>query len=375
MAEEAIEAPAYKQTTFANMNFEAPAEETPAPEVPAETAAVDNTETPAAAAVETPAEQPTTPAPVEENVSTFNLTFDGAQPTAEIKTEEKPAPTVYNWKEEIKKLDPKEVAKELGLNDFALEINEYLSKGGKAEDYLNAKAIDYGQVSDEELIKDDYKKQFPNLTKDEINRLYNRKYGVTEDMLDDEKEDRLIQLKADGHIKRQSKIQEQQTFKIPDTPILQKDEAYEQWKHQQESLPAAMEQLKNFYVNHDVTKNLNESKRVAVSLGDGVAPFNFSVDQPEVLTKMFTDGGEIWQKVTSTKTGEPDVQKQHLIGLFSFNPEKFMKDIFNYGKQMGVRSKVEEGQNAQKPQAKVLPPELNGNVSYATGKFGDRQRN
>lgn len=321
------------------------------------------------------ATQEATPQP-EENVSSFKLGFEGEETTIPVQSEEpKSAVPVFNFDEELKKVDRKEVLKKLGVNDFALEIDEYLAKGGKASDYLAAKAVDYNQVSDEDLIKEDLKLQYPNLNKSEIDRLYFRKYGITEDMLDDEKEDRTIMLKADGHLKRQQKITEQQKFKIPETPILQKDEAYEQWKAEQESQPAMMEKLKQFYQTHSATKALNESKRVAINLGEGVAPFNFSIENPEFLTNMLTDGGQTWQKLTSTPTGEPDVAKQHLIGLFAANPQKVFQDIFNYGVQMGKRKLVEEGQNAQRPQQKVQPPELNGQASYSAGRFGDRQRN
>lgn len=312
--------------------------------------------------------------PQEDNISSFSLGEEGEQQAAPTTTQvEQPK---FNFEEELKKIDRKELLKKAGVNDFAIELDEYLAKGGKAQDYLNARAIDYTQISDEDLIKSDLKNQYPNLNRDEINRLYNRKYGITEEMLDDEKEDRLIQLKADGHLKRQSKIQEQQTFKIPDTPILQKDEAYELWRQQQEIQPQLMEQLRNYYDTHEATKALNESKRVAVNLGEGVSPFNFSIDRPELLTKMYTDGGETWQRLTSTKTGEPDVQKQQLIGLFAYNPQKFIQDIFTYGQKMGVRKElVEEGQNAQKPQAKVLSTEFNqGFQATGVGKFGDRAR-
>lgn len=363
----ATEAPAYRQTTFSNLNIV----DTPAEETPAETSQEEIVQTPVIAdeiPVVVPAEE------VADNTSNFNFSGENDQSTPEVKPEEKATATVYNWKEEIKKIDKKELLKEAGITDFALEINEYLQKGGKAEDYLNAKAIDYGQVSDEELIKADYKKQFPNLTSQEINRLFTRKYGISEEMTDEEKEDRGIELKADGHLKRQSKISEQQTFKIPDTPILQKDEAYEQWKQQQEAQPVMMEKLKEYYSTHEVTKALNESKKVAINLGEGVTPFNFSIDNPEFLTRMLSDGGETFQKLTSTKSGEPDVAKQHILGLVATNPQKVFQDIYNYGVQMGKRKLMEEGQNATKPQQKVQPPELNGNVSYSTGKFSDKQR-
>ena len=135
-----------------------------------------------------------------------------------------------------------------------------------------------------------------------------------------------------------------------------------------------MDKLKQFYESHDATKALNESKRVAISLGEGIQPFNFSLERPEMITQMWTDGGELANRLMTTKTGEPDVAKQQLIALFSFNPQKFAQDVFNYGVQTGKRKLVEEGQNAQRPQQKALPAEMNGQVSYSTGKFGDKQR-
>jgi hypothetical protein len=310
---------------------------------------------------------------VEENVSTFDL--GEPEQKQDVLTETaQPQPT-FNWKDEIKKLNPKEVAKELGLNDFTLEMNEYLSKGGKAEDYLNARAVDYNNISDEDLIKGDMKRQFPNLSSQQINSFYNKKYGVSEDALEDEREFADTQRSMDAHLIRQKKIVEQSSFKIPEAIIPQiKDEAYEQWKQAQEAQPVLMKQLSDYYSNHQATKALNESKRVAVNLGEGVPAFNFSINNPEALNRVFTDGGETWQKLTSTPTGEPDVPKQHLISLFTHNPQKFVQDIYNYGIQMGKRKLMEEGQNATRPQQKAMPQELN-QTSYGIGKFGDRARN
>ncbi len=366
MSETLTEAPVYKQTTFANMNFEetAPAVEAPIVETPAE---APITETPAAV-TETPAEQ----VPQEENVASFDL---GEPTKVETPQETQTAQPTYNWKEEIKKLDRKEVAKELGLNDFALEIDEYLSKGGSAKDYIEKRGYDWNKVSDEELVKGQLKNEYPDATSQQIDRLYNKKYTQREEDIEEDREDGVLLMKSDARRLRDAKISEQNSFKIPEAIIPQvKDEAYEQWKQMQETQPVMMEKLKQFYEANEATKNLYESKRVAISLGEGVAPFNFSLNNPEALTRMFTDGGETWSKVTSTKTGEPDVAKQHLIGLFSFDPMKYSQDIFNYGVQMGKKKLVEEGQNAQRPQQKAIPPEMNGTASYSTGKFGDKQR-
>lgn len=314
-----------------------------------------------------------TPENTEVAESTFSLAVDGVVKVEEPKpvAEQKP----FNLDEEIKKIDRKELLKKAGVTDFAIEIDDFLLKGGKAEDYLNAKAIDYNKVSDEAIIKADLAKQYPTFSTEQINLMFGRKYSVDELSSDEDKEFASLQLKADAHNSRQQKITEQQKFKIPDTPILQKDEAYEQWKQQQESQPQLMEQFRNYYEQHEATKSLNESKKVAISLGDGVPPFNFTLDQPQVLTQALTDGGVIINKLMTTQSGEPDVAKQQLVTLFSFNPQKFIQDIFKYGQSMGVRKElVEGGQNAQRPQAKVTDMNSNAAPTVSLGKFGDRSR-
>jgi hypothetical protein len=341
--------------------------DTPTP--PAEPIAPPATpDTPSAPAATTPPASPEPPASAD--VSDFNIGIDDDIPA----TSDSPTPPAgqFNFDEELKKIDKKELLKKAGVNDFAIEIDEFLSKGGNAIDYLNAKAIDYNKVSDETLIKSDLQKQYPTFTPQQIDLMFNRKYAVSEDASDEDKEFVSLQMKADAHNSRTTKIAEQQKFKIPETPILQKDEAYEQWKQQQASNSQVMGQYVAFHEGHAATKALNESKRVTINLGEGVAPFHFNIDKPQMITKALTDGGVILNKVTATPTGEPDVAKQHLITLFSFNPEKFIQDIFKYGQSMGVRKElVEEGQNAQRPQAIVTNMKNDGVQTVSVKKFGD----
>jgi hypothetical protein len=313
----------------------------------------------------------------EDNVSEFDLgqpevkTDDGAMPSQEDKKPE------YNWKEEIKKLDLKEAAKELGITDFAIEISEHQKKGGSPEDYIKVHGVNWEKVSDEDMVKEDIRRQYGKDTSpQQIERLYNKKYSQRIEDSDEEKEDGLLLMKADARRMREAEIEKQKSYKFPEaiTPVI-KDEGYDQWKSEKENEKVVSEKINEFYNNHSATKALNESKRVVVSLGEGVPAFNFSVTNPEAITKIYTDGGVTWHKLTSTQTGEPDVPKQHLIGLFSHNPQKFIQDIFNYGVQTGERKKVTEGQNAQRPQAKIASMENNGTVSVGVGKFSDKARN
>lgn len=373
-------APAYKVSTFAEtqkeISVETPAVTTQEPATPAVDGSQAQTtpdstqpaaQQPAAAEAQTP----------EENVSSINIGF-GEEPnqqaaaadTAAAPDQPKTPPT-FNWQEEIKKIPRSELLKAAGVNEFAIEIDEYMGKGGQPLDYLQAKSVDYNKVSDEEIVKSDLHKKYPNLTPEEVHRLFTKKYGTTEYATDDEKQDAELVLKTDAYTARQQLISEQQKFKIPDAVIpQQKDEAYEQWKQQQANQPAAMEKLSRYYNEHQATKSLNESKRVTINLGEGVAPFHFAVDKPEVITQVLTDDGTGWNKLTSTETGEPDVPKQQLITLFAANPQQFIAGIFNYGIKMGEKKLVKEGQNPQKPQAVIASMEGNQTATYRVGTYG-----
>ncbi len=374
MSDQTVEAPVYKQTTFADVQKHIEQAEQV---IPTETTVVNesgNLEVPATEQPTAETTIPTETAPAEENVSAFDL--GEPDPTTTTVTE-KPTftPPSYNLDEEIKKVDRKELLKKVGVSDFAIEMDEYLAKGGNATDYISKKGYDWNKISDEDLVKSDLRNLYPDAQQSQIDRLYNKKYNQRDEDLEDDKEDGTLLMRADARRLREAKITEQNSFKIPDAIIPQtKDEAYEQWKQMQDTQPALMRQLNEFYQNHEATKSLNESKRVAINLGEGVPAFNFSINNPDAVTRMYTDGGETWQKLTSTQTGEPDVAKQQLIGLFSYNPQKFAQDIFNYGVQMGKKKLVEEGMNAQRPQQKPLPQEFN-QTSYGVGKFADKGRN
>lgn len=326
-----------------------------------------------------PEPQPANPSvepaqPSTEDISTSSFQIPG-EPEPQPQEPATPAqPQTFNWKDEVKKLNRTEILKELGVTDSAIQVDEHLRNGGKLFDYLHANSVDYNNVSEEDLLKEKYKKQFPNLTQPEVNRLFVRKYGVTEDMTEEEKEDRVLQLKADGYTERQARIEEQKKFKIADNPIIHTDEKYEEWKQAQSNYDKTLNEIREFYNSHPATKTLNESKRVTINFGEGVQPFNFSIERPELLTQSLTDGGKMWKQATYTETGEPDVAKQQLISLFALNPHQVLMDVFNYGRKIEERKKVEAGQNAQRPSAPLPGGNQNTKPSYGVGKFGDKQR-
>lgn len=288
---------------------------------------------------------PNTEVQTEENISTFAVP-EFTEPTV-TETEVASNQTVGNWQEAIKQVDKKELAKAAGISDFALELDEYIANGGNAVDYLAAKAIDYTKVSDTDLIFEQLKSEFPDATAQQLQRLFNKKYNQSDLADEEDREDGQLMISADARKLRQAKIEQQAKFKIPEAVKKDSSPDLEQIKLEAEQAQAnEYQKLKAFYESHQSTKDLMNSKRVAVKLGDkGV--FNFAIDKPEVLTQLLLDG-ETWQKATSNAQGEPDLDKLHRIALVALNPN-YELDIYNSGMAAGRKSLIEEGQNAKRP--------------------------
>jgi hypothetical protein len=290
----------------------------------------------------------------DENSSSFSIpTYneDGTLDTTKVK--ENPIVASSDWKEELKKADRKEVLKELGYDDFISEFAEFRKNGGDAYKYLEAKAFDWNKVSPQDLVIDDLKSQYPNLTDDKIEKLYQAKYKQSEFASDDDKEIGAIQLEADADLIRNKRIKEQESFQIPQIEKRQEVDNQQAVLEQQRLQEESQKQVLNFFKEHEATKSLIQSKRVAIELGDN-GKFNFNVDKPEVLMDVVLNS-EKWQRAIATNPQEadvsklvPDVSKLQRIALAALNPN-YEKDLVNYGKSLGLKAIVEEGQNAKRP--------------------------
>jgi hypothetical protein len=192
------------------------------------------------------------------------------------------------------------------------------------------------------------------LADDKIEKLYQAKYKLSEYASEEDKEVGLIQLEADAELIRQKRIAEQKAFQIPELSRSQEAiEVQNRMAEQQEMQAQQVQQALQFFREHEATKNLMESKRVAIDLGDN-GKFNFTVDKPETLMAVALDS-EKWQRAIAVNPQEadsskliPDVAKLQKIALVALNPN-YEKDLVNYGKSLGLKTIVEEGQNARRP--------------------------
>jgi hypothetical protein len=314
----------------------------------------------------------------EENVTAFSMPNFGDEPAEETSTEGQSSAQVQvtDWKEELKKSNPKDILKELGYDEFVADFAEFRKNGGDAYKFLEAKAFDWNNVSHTDLVFDELKLQYPNLTDDKIEKLYQARYKQTEFAADEDKEVGLIQLEADAELVRQKRIHEQQQFRIPEVSRPQEVDNQLQYAEQERLLAEQQQQVLQFFREHDATKSLIESKRVAIDLGDN-GKFNFNIDKPENLMAVALDG-EKWQRAISVNPQEadpakliPDVAKLQKIALVALNPN-YEKDLVNYGKSLGLKAIIEEGQNARRPvgSAPAQPNESLGEAFGSRAKMG-----
>jgi hypothetical protein len=312
----------------------------------------------------------------EENVTAFSMPNFGDEPAEETSTEGQSSAQVQvtDWREQLKKSNPKEILKELGYDDFVADFAEFRKNGGDAYKFLEAKAFDWNNVSHTDLVFDELKLQYPNLSDDKIEKLYQARYKQTEFAADEDREIGLIQLEADAELVRQKRIYEQQQFRIPEVSRPQEVDNQLQYAEQERFMMEQQQQVLQFFREHDATKSLLNSKRVAIDLGDN-GKFNFNIDKPENLMEVALDG-EKWQRAISVNPQEadpakliPDVAKLQKIALVALNPN-YEKDLVNYGKSLGLKAIIEEGQNARRPVGSV-PAQPNESLGEA---FGSRAK-
>lgn len=297
--------------------------------------------------------------PKENEAAVFNVPTFGEQPIATTENTEtsnnNQPQTEKDWKEVLKTVDRTEALKLLGLDEFDIQFADYRKTGNDPMDYLKAKAVNYDNVTDVDIIRQDIKEQYPNLSDADVERLVNRKYSLSSDD-DDEREDGLLMLKTDAYAKRQAKKEAQKNFVIP-TVEKPQEAGNKQYELQQQQIEQQTQQRLQEYQRmideHESTKKLLESKRVTVELGEGVQPFNFPIDNPQSLLSVAF--GKNWSRAIAINPQEadeskliPDIAKLQKIAYIAMNPN-YEKDIFNYGKSQGLKALVDEGQNARKP--------------------------
>lgn len=228
-----------------------------------------------------------------------------------------------------------QIVEKLALDDFDLEFAKFRKQGGDPYEYLRAKSFDWNKVPDVDIIKSDIADKYKGMAEEDIQILQEaelKKYGLSPEASEEEERVGKVLLRAAATQIRNSRIEQQQKFKIPEVV-------------KQEPVDYAA-QYRSVVESNASTRQLLESKKVVFGTKD---QFAFSIPDPTELIKLQYDQ-ETQRKYLFDSQGEPDLKKSYAMGLMGIvGPDAFADYFISYGKRLGKKEFIDEGQNIQRP--------------------------
>lgn len=259
-------------------------------------------------------------------------------PQPEVKQEAPIAPVEPVKAPEVK---PESAPAREFKDDFIKGVVEYYEKTGDITPYLQAKLVDFNQMSDEEIMRRELREQYPDVSEKAFDRLFKQqvvdKYKLSTDEWDPEDSELGRELlKSEAAKIRQKYVDWQKNFTAPE-PV--KDEGQ---MHEQAKIREALQKFEKSVRENELTKKLLESKRLTIKDGDG--EFNFEIPEVEPLVEMTLDNDKFFSQF-ATGEGQVDFGKWYKTVAYANNQELFEKALINYGKTLGRQEVTKEIKN------------------------------
>lgn len=252
---------------------------------------------------------------------------------------------------EVKEVE-KVVEKPMEFEDERLkELVEFYNSGGDLTKYLEARAVNYDNYADEDILRLEYEKKYPTLSKGDVDILFRRhlekQYGIGDDADDSEMQAAKIQMKADASLARKALKDEQAKFQLPEP----KQVATNEGPTEEEIRKQHQEWVESIWSN-PVAKAYDEAKSITVKHGDG--EFNYKVkDWDKVKGITESDGAEFFNLFSTGDKGNPiDFDKWFRVMAYATDPEGYEKALIAHGKNIGSEGVVEEITNPGRPDPK-----------------------
>lgn len=305
------------------------------------------------------------------------------QPVAEEVVKESPAPTI-DWKEYVKKPEHRKevhdlleideqalaLSKELVQDEFVKKLVTYRKEHGNVTPFIEAATKDYDKLSHMELLRDDLKKQYPNLSKEKFevlakNRI-DKRFILGEDADPDEVELAAIDLEVEGEKIRQQRKTEQQTFLDSVKPT---DRNAELQKLNQEKLEADLKEFEQFKTSVEVspiTAKLFAEKKIV--FGEKENSFNYTVN-PDTIKEQTLDTnkfyGLFWED------GKFNQQKWNKVVAYANNMNAVEDGLVNHGRSLGTKQIAEvELENAKEKTDQSQPTPTKKSLAKAFKEEG-----
>ena len=238
-------------------------------------------------------------------------------------------------------------------DDFIKQAVEYYEKTGDLTAYLQAKLVDFEQMSDEEIMRRDLREAYPDVSDKAFDKLFKQqvvdKFKLDADAFEEDDVELGKELLKSEASKLRAKYQEwQKGFKAPEpTPDTSAQEA-------EKAIQEFTEKVKS----NEVTKSILTDKRIAIKTPDG------DLASPDALLDMTLDNTKFFSQFAG-QDGQIDYNKWYLTSAFSQDPEGFIKSIGNYFKGLGREEVAKEIKNPSNNSVGDVPTD--GSGDFKTG--------
>lgn len=242
-------------------------------------------------------------------------------------------------------------------DDFIKNVVDFYEKTGDISPYLQAKLVDFNQMTDQEIMRRNLKEQYPDVSDKAFEKLYQQqivdKYKLDTDIYDeDDSELGRELLKSEASKLRSQYLDWQKNFTAP---VRAEDQTA---KEQQQELEDKLRTFEQSVKSNPLTNNILTDKRI--SLGD----FSFEVTDPSSIVDMTLDNEKFFSQFASDD-GQVDFNRWYKTAAYSQNQELFEKTLINHGRTLGREEITKEIKNPSIAQPEGVPTE--GSSDFMSG--------
>lgn len=213
----------------------------------------------------------------------------------------------------------KAFADKASKNDFIKNAVDYYDKNGTLYPYLEAKAVDYDKMSDEDVLRKNFKKENPEYSEKVFEKLFRQemaKYELNEEDADPEDIEILNEKKKVRAARLRSQYkEEQQKFFEPENNV----DVEAQKKAFVDQISAAQD-----------VKNLFSSKKLNFDIGGKSQ--DIVVDNPEDIFHAMIDERKLFENF-SNKDGGLDFQKIFRVYYHALKGDDYDKNLIEIGRK------------------------------------------
>lgn len=206
-------------------------------------------------------------------------------------------------------------------NEQIAKLNEYVTQGGKFEDFVRTQTVDYKKMSDADLVAMSMS-QFndDDLSADDIQFLMLQKYGVADNATEDEKRLKRISLKQDAAAARKRLLEHQKEWSVPKPSDQEAQQAQQ----------ASLEKWKT-----DLGSKVDGTEKVSIKITDE-ATFDFKLgdDAKKSIKENYADPRKFFERYRKPD-GSDDVEKFVREMAILENVEAIGIALAAYGKTEG----------------------------------------